>query len=121
MVKWTTLRIISTSLLATEYLILLLWAYNAITYKVGRHRIIEEGWLERNQQYDVLNNIGKPFAWSLIILLPLTIYLHRHLPTDKKILKTIIAILIPTLLIIGLLTYEYFLLRQYEYSIEFNG
>lgn len=98
-----------------------MWSYNAFTYKIGYHNETTENWLERNQSLNNINTIQTPYLWGLLILIPLTFSFDRHFLTNKKaFIKTLTTVLIPLIITIGILTFNYYIIQRHP-SVEFNG
>jgi hypothetical protein len=117
----TAIKITLTTLLTIEYIVLLIWTYNALTYKIGYHSVVTENWLERNQSLDTVNIIQTPYWWVLLISLPLTFSFDKHFIIHKNTFRqTLITALIPMLIVISILVYNYYLIQRHP-SVEFNG
>ncbi len=115
------IKITLISLLIIEYIILSIWIFNAVRYEMGYHRIVIENWLERNQLIDELNTIQTPYWWLILVFITLTFHFDKKfLKNRKSFVLTLITIIIPFLIILAILAFNYFMKTTYP-DLEFHG
>ena len=116
------IKIILATALIAEYLVLLLWVYNAWTYKIGYHSELLAGWLCCDQHLSVINTIDTPYWWILLILMPFTFSFDSHFLENRKTsIQILIRTLIPIIIILGTLTFNYYISKTHPPTEENRG